>query len=89
MEKGRRLIFFYKAVGHTTQVGLRMPKKPVHRFGLPESSGRGDNVENAAFVDAIGFLSSADALQHFCRHGYSAFWVLHIRTLYAAAMRGW
>ncbi len=65
-----------------------MPKKPVHRFGLPESSRRGDNVENAAFVNAVGFLSSAEPLQHFCWHGYSAFWVIHTRTLYAAACEG-
>jgi hypothetical protein len=56
-----------------------MPKKPVHRFGLPESSRRGHNVEKAAFVNAVGFLSSADPLQHFCRHGYSAFWVIHTK----------
>jgi hypothetical protein len=31
-------------------------------------------------------LSSADPLQHFCRHGYSAFWILHTRTLYVAVL---
>jgi hypothetical protein len=33
-------------------------------------------------------LSSAEPLQHFCWHGYSAFWVIHTRTLYAAACEG-
>jgi hypothetical protein len=34
-------------------------------------------------------LGSADPLQHFCRHGHSAFRVLHTRTLYVAALRRW
>ena len=85
----RGLGFFYKAIGHATQVRLRMPQKPVHRFGLPQSSRRGDNVENAALVHAISSLSSADPLEHFCRHGYSAFWILHTRTLYVAVLHRW
>jgi hypothetical protein len=89
LREGRGLGFFYKAIGHAAQVRLRMPKKPVHRFGLPQSSRRGDNVENAALVHAISFLGSADPLQHFCRHRNPAFWILHTRTLYVAVLHRW
>jgi hypothetical protein len=34
-------------------------------------------------------LGSADPLQHFCRHGYFAFRVLHTGTLYVAVLRRW